>query len=66
VDDSVLVRRIIRATLEQQNGWEVNGEAANGRDAIEQVQELMPDLIVLDFAMPVMNGLEPARALKRL
>jgi DNA-binding NarL/FixJ family response regulator len=52
--------------LEQQNGWEVSGEAANGREAIEKAQELRPDLIVLDLAMPVMNGLEAARALKRL
>jgi DNA-binding NarL/FixJ family response regulator len=66
VDDSTLIRRIIRETLEQQNGWEVSGEAANGREAIEKAQELRPDLIVLDLAMPVMNGLEAARALKRL
>jgi DNA-binding NarL/FixJ family response regulator len=66
VDDSALIRRIIRETLEQQNGWEVSGEAANGREAIEKAQELRPDLIVLDLAMPVMNGLEAARALKRL
>jgi DNA-binding NarL/FixJ family response regulator len=66
VDDSALLRRIIRETLEQQNGWEVSGEAANGREAIEKAQELRPDLIVLDLAMPVMNGLEAARALKRL
>ena len=66
VDDSVLVRRIIRATLEQQNGWEVSGEAANAPEAIEKAQELMPDLIAHDLAMPVMNDLEAARALKRL
>lgn len=66
VDDSALIRRIIRETLEQQNGYEVSGEAANGREAIEKAQELRPDLIVLDLAMPVMNGLEAARALKRL
>jgi DNA-binding NarL/FixJ family response regulator len=66
VDDSALIRRIIRETLEQQNGGEVSGEAAKGREAIEKAQELRPDLIVLDLAMPVMNGLEAARALKRL
>jgi DNA-binding NarL/FixJ family response regulator len=66
VDDSALIRRIIRERLEQQNGWEVSGEAANGREAIEKAQELRPDFIVLDLAMPVMNGLEAARALKRL
>ena len=41
-------------------------EAENGRDAIEKAQQLRPDLIVLDMSMPVMNGLDAARALKRL
>jgi chemotaxis response regulator CheB len=66
MDDSALIRRIIRERLEQQNIWEVSGKAANGREAIEKAQELRPDLIVLDLAMPIMNGLEAARALKRL
>jgi two-component system, NarL family, nitrate/nitrite response regulator NarL len=66
MDDSALIGRIIRERLEQQNCWEVSGKAANGREAIEKAQELRPDLIVLDLAMPVMNGLEAARPLKRL
>src|SRR5882672_4687058 len=41
-------------------------EAENGRDAIENAQQLRPDLIVLDLSMPVMNGLDAARVLKRL
>jgi DNA-binding NarL/FixJ family response regulator len=44
----------------------VSGEAVDGREAIEKAQQLKPDLIVLDLAMPVMNGLDAARALKRL
>jgi two-component system, NarL family, nitrate/nitrite response regulator NarL len=44
----------------------VSGEASNGREAIEKAQQLKPDLVVLDFSMPVMNGLEAARELKRL
>jgi DNA-binding NarL/FixJ family response regulator len=66
VDDSALIRRMIRETLEQQEGWEVCGEAADGREAIEKAQQLKPDLVVLDLSMPVMNGLEAARELKRL
>jgi two-component system, chemotaxis family, chemotaxis protein CheY len=41
-------------------------EAENGRDAIEKAQQLRPDLIVLDMSMPVMNGLDATRVLKRL
>jgi DNA-binding NarL/FixJ family response regulator len=66
VDDSALIRRMIRETLEQHGGWEVSGEAADGREAIEKAQRLKPDLIVLDLSMPVMNGLEAARELQRL
>ena len=66
VDDSALIRRMIRETLEQQGSWEVSGEAANGREAIEKAQRLSPDLVVLDLSMPVMNGLEAARELRRL
>jgi len=66
VDDSAVVRKTLRQTLEWQKGWEVCGEAANGRDGIETAQRLKPDLVLLDFSMPVMNGLEAARELKRL
>lgn len=66
VDDSALIRRMIREMLERQVGWEVCGEAANGREGIEEAQRLKPDLVVLDLSMPVMNGLEAARELKRL
>jgi len=66
LDDSALIRRMIREKLEREGGWEVSGEAANGREAIEKAEQLKPDLIVLDLAMPVMNGLEAARDLQRL
>jgi DNA-binding NarL/FixJ family response regulator len=65
VDDSALIRRMIRETLEQHGGWEVCGEAADGREAIAKAQQLKPDLVVLDLSMPVMNGLDAARVLKR-
>jgi len=63
VDDSAAVRRALRDLLEQQEGWQVSGEAANGREAIEQAQRVRPDVVVLDLSMPVMNGLETAREL---
>jgi len=65
VDDSAAVRRALREVLGQQQGWEVSGEAGNGREAIEEVQKAKPDVIVLDLSMPVMNGLETTRELKR-
>ena len=64
VDDSPLVRHSIRSCLEQNAGWTVCGEAENGQVAVEKVKELHPDVVILDLAMPVMNGLEAARQIK--
>jgi DNA-binding NarL/FixJ family response regulator len=66
VDDSPVIRERLRELLEQERGWEVCGEAANGREGIEKAQQLKPDVIVLDLSMPVMNGIEAARELTRL
>jgi DNA-binding NarL/FixJ family response regulator len=66
VDDSPLVRHCLRDLLERQSGWTVCGEAENGRDGIDKALQLCPDLILLDLTMPVMNGIEAARELKRL
>jgi DNA-binding NarL/FixJ family response regulator len=59
IDDGDSVRNIIRIFLER-DGFEVCGEAADGVEAIEQAKKLKPDLIVLDLAMPRMNGAEAA------
>jgi len=64
VDDSATVRTVIRAFLEGQTNFAVCGEAADGVDAIEKAKALKPDLIVLDLAMPGMNGVEAAAVLK--
>jgi DNA-binding NarL/FixJ family response regulator len=60
-DDHDVVRRMMRLTLEGHEGWEVCGEASNGLEAIESVATLKPDLVILDLAMPVMDGLRAAR-----
>jgi DNA-binding NarL/FixJ family response regulator len=58
VDDQDVVRRGVRQILETQDAWEVVGEALNGQEAIRLNQQLRPDAIVMDIAMPVMNGLD--------
>jgi DNA-binding NarL/FixJ family response regulator len=64
-DDSESIRMVIRTFLESREGFEVCGEAANGVDAIEQAKKLNPDLVILDLAMPRMNGAAAASVLKR-
>lgn len=61
VDDSVVVRRGVRACIEANTDWNICGEAGDGQAAIEMVRNLKPDLVILDLAMPRMNGLEAAR-----
>jgi DNA-binding NarL/FixJ family response regulator len=61
VDDSPMVRRMVRTSVEAKTDWQICGEAENGAEAVQMVDELKPDLVVLDLSMPVMNGLEAAR-----
>jgi DNA-binding NarL/FixJ family response regulator len=63
-DDNLSIRRVLRFALEN-GGCQICGEAENGSVALKKVRELHPDLVVLDFSMPVLNGLEVLRALKR-
>jgi len=63
VDDSSVVRQQLRRLLERHPEWEVCGEAIDGREAIDKVNELKPDLVLLDFAMPVLNGLKSAQSI---
>jgi CheY-like chemotaxis protein len=65
VDDSTPIRKCIRTFIEQKTDWKVCGEADNGQVAVEKVKDLNPDLVVLDMSMPVMNGLEAARLIKK-
>src|SRR5262245_29110418 len=66
-DDHTLVREGLRKILETQRGWDVVGEAADGRQAVQQTLELKPDLVVLDLAMPLLGGVDAIQQIvKRL
>lgn len=64
-DDHDIVRAGIRLLIKSEPGWEICGEAADGREAVALAEKLQPDLIVLDLTMPEMNGLEAARQIKK-
>ena len=66
VDDSRLIREVVRDFFETLADWKVAGEAGDGVEAIQKARELKPDLILLDFSMPKMNGLEAASVLKKM
>ena len=61
VDDHAVVRDGIRAVLDLQRDMQMVGEAVNGKEAVEKTIELMPDVVVMDIVMPVMNGLDAAK-----
>ena len=65
-DDNDVFRHALCEAFKRQADFEVCGEARDGRDAIDKAQRLHPDLIILDLAMPVVNGLDASRAIKKL
>jgi two-component system, NarL family, nitrate/nitrite response regulator NarL len=60
-DDHDVVREGVRAILQKRADWEVCGEAANGQEAVTQIETLKPDVVILDITMPKMSGLDVAR-----
>jgi DNA-binding NarL/FixJ family response regulator len=66
VDDNLSIRRGLCTLFQREEDFDVCGDAENGREAIDKAQKLHPDLILLDLSMPVMNGLDAARVLKRV
>ena len=64
-DDNPNIRQLMRTFLETQAGCRVCGEAGSGADALEKAKRLNPDVVILDLAMPMLNGIEAASVLKR-
>src|SRR5258708_7172265 len=64
-DDHDLMRRGVKTLVESHTGWEVCGEATTGREAVTKVEELKPDVLILDISMPDLNGVEAARRVRK-
>jgi two-component system, chemotaxis family, chemotaxis protein CheY len=63
VDDALIMRKMIRE-IAVEAGWEIAGEAKNGREAVEFYRQLLPDLVTMDVVMPEMSGLDALRAIR--
>jgi DNA-binding NarL/FixJ family response regulator len=66
VDDSYLVIKVMREFFESLTDWKIVGDAEDGGEAIQKAKELKPDVILLDFSMKEMNGIETASILKKM
>src|SRR5215510_3352737 len=64
-DDHDVVRRGLRDQLSKHEGWEICGEASDGREAVRLALKLAPDVAVIDLSMPELNGLEATRQIRR-
>lgn len=65
VDDHTIVRKGIRSLLENNEKIEIVGEAKNGNEAIDKFRQVIPDIVLMDFAMPILNGMEATRQIKK-
>jgi len=66
IDDNPSVRHYLRAVLEQQTAWQVCGEARTGEEALQRVMEARPDVILLDYQMPGLNGVDLAKQITEM
>jgi len=66
VDDSELVRKSLRTVLQANPAWEICGEARDGETGVELFKSLHPNIVILDFQMPGINGIETARRMKEI
>jgi DNA-binding NarL/FixJ family response regulator len=66
VDDNATIRRALCGVFQSESDFAICGEAENGQEAIAKALALRPDLVVMDLSMPVMNGIQAARALREL
>jgi DNA-binding NarL/FixJ family response regulator len=66
VDDSELVRKSLRTVLQANPDWEICGEAPDGETAVELFKALHPNIVILDFQMPGINGIETARRMSEI
>ena len=64
-DDDAAIRRLLRRLIETHGGWTVCADARDGHEAVDKTEDLNPDVVVLDLAMPDMNGLQAAREISR-
>jgi DNA-binding NarL/FixJ family response regulator len=64
-DDNPTIRKMVRSTLQRETHIEICGEATNGAEAVEQAKQIMPDVTVLNITMPVLNGFDAAREIKK-
>jgi DNA-binding NarL/FixJ family response regulator len=65
VDDHELVREGLRTVLAARTDWEICGEAVNGREAVRMARDLHPNVVVMDFSLPELNGLDATRQIRR-
>jgi DNA-binding NarL/FixJ family response regulator len=65
-DDDPTIRMLLRRLLEDKPSWQICGEASTGSEAVEQAARLAPDLVILDLAMPNMNGIQAAQEISKV
>ena len=66
VDDNAIFRQTLRSYIERNTDWQVCGEAENGKGAVEQVEEMHPEVVILGLHLPILDSLQATRQIKKL